>query len=127
MKYYCCDICGNMFEVIDDFEVVPMCCGTEMRILTPNKDDTGSLEKHVPVYTKDGFVVRVKVGETSHPMAPEHYVEWIELETNKGTYRKYLQPFDEPEAVFVLDKDEEIVNIFEHCNIHGLWVNNETK
>ena len=51
-----------------------------------------AVEKHVPVYTLDGNLVHVVVGEIKHPMLEEHFIEWITLNTNQGVYRKQLNP-----------------------------------
>jgi len=32
----------------------------------------------------------VKVGSVEHPMVDAHYIEWIEIHTDKKVYRKYL-------------------------------------
>lgn len=122
MKAYACDTCGNIVQVIRDGSVIPLCCGTTMRILMPNSNDAGSIEKHVPVYTRDGNKVTVSVGEVPHPSIPEHYIEWIEIETLGAIQRKYLKPYDQPLATFYLeDESEEILNIYAYCNVHGLW------
>lgn len=34
-----------------------------------------AVEKHVPVYTLDGNLVHVVVGEIKHPMLEEHFIE----------------------------------------------------
>ncbi|MGI6108551.1 MAG: desulfoferrodoxin family protein [Eubacteriaceae bacterium] len=81
----------------------------------------GAKEKHVPVINKEGNKVTVKVGEVPHPMTPEHWIEMIELFTDKGSYRKNLTPDDKPEAVFILDEGEAPVEAFEFCNLHGLF------
>lgn len=54
-------------------------------------------------------------------MLPEHYIEMIELFTDKGKYRKNLKPGQAPEAVFVIDEEEVPVEAFEYCNLHGLF------
>ena len=53
-------------------------------------------------------------------MLDEHYIQWVCLETKKGSQMKYLKPGEKPEAEFVLDNDE-IVAVYEYCNLHGLW------
>ncbi|HEY8890290.1 MAG TPA: desulfoferrodoxin family protein, partial [Clostridium sp.] len=54
-----------------------------------------------------------------HPMLEAHYIELIEIQTANKIYRKYLNPGDKPEAIFLLE--EEILSAREYCNIHGLW------
>ena len=61
----------------------------------------------------------VKVGEIPHPMEEAHYIEWIEIITEKGNCRKFLKPGDQPEASF--ETKEDIIMARIYCNIHGLW------
>jgi desulfoferrodoxin-like iron-binding protein len=68
----------------------------------------------------NGNTVTVKIGEVTHPMLPEHHIEWILLETKKGFQIKYLSAGDAPEAKFELS-DDEAVAVYEYCNLHGLW------
>ena len=44
----------------------------------------------------------------------------IAIETDKGFYKKYLNPGEEPKATFTLT-DEKFVAAYELCNKHGLW------
>ena len=53
-------------------------------------------------------------------MADDHWIQWIVLETDKGVYRKTLNPGDIPEAKFTLT-DEKLLAAYEYCNKHGLW------
>ena len=53
-------------------------------------------------------------------MEEKHYIEFIEIETKNGVQRKNLKPGDEPKAIFVLE-DDEFVNAFAYCNLHGMW------
>lgn len=120
MKFYICKHCGNIITKINDSNVGVVCCGSKMEEMIPGTVDA-SLEKHIPVVVKEGNVVNVYVGEVPHPMIDVHYIEWIVLETTKGHQLKYLKPGEQPFAKFVLADDEEVVNCYEHCNIHGLW------
>ena len=70
----------------------------------------------------DGEIVTVKVGEAPHPMLEEHYIQWICLHTEKGLQFVNLKPGDAPEAVFALAPDDAVIEAFDYCNIHGLWV-----
>ena len=40
-------------------------------------------ERHVPVIEKSKGGVLVKVGSVEHPMIDTHYIEWIEVHTDK--------------------------------------------
>jgi superoxide reductase len=51
-------------------------------------------------------------------MEEKHYIEWIQLITKDGFYRKFLQPGDKPEALFAIN--EKPVGAREYCNVHGL-------
>ena len=57
----------------------------------------------------------------AHPMIPEHYIEWIALETTGGNQRKTLSPSDEPKACFALCEGEEVKAVYAYCNLHSLW------
>ncbi len=120
MKIYRCELCGNIVMMLDDRQVVPHCCGQEMKLLEANTTDA-TVEKHVPMIIKDGCNVTVHVGETIHPMTDEHFIQFIILETDKSAYIRYLKSNDEPIVDFCLN-DEKLLNVYEYCNIHGLWV-----
>lgn len=119
-KFYLCKHCGNLVGVIEFSGVTPVCCGDKMTLLEPNTVDA-SKEKHVPYVEIEGDTVKVKVGEIPHPMAEEHYIQLIYLQTEKGGQRKSLKPGEAPEAVFKV-VDDKPVAVFEYCNLHGLWV-----
>ena len=106
--------------MVEDKGVPVFCCGQKMTELKANTSD-GATEKHVPVVTVDGNVVKVVVGDVAHPMLEEHHIAWIVLETNQGVQRKYLDHTGAPEAVFVLAEGEKAVAAYEYCNLHGLW------
>lgn len=120
MKFYRCEHCGNIITFVHAAGVPVMCCGQKMTELVPGTVDA-ALEKHVPVVEEKAGVVSVKVGAVAHPMLPEHYIEWIALETNQGSQIKQLQPGQAPEAVFALAEGEKLVGVYAYCNLHGLW------
>ena len=88
--------------------------------LVANTTDAAN-EKHVPVIKVEGSKVTVTVGEVTHPMLDEHYINWVMLETKKGRQRVELKPGEAPEAVFALAEGDEAVAAYEYCNLHGLW------
>lgn len=122
MKFFKCEVCGNMVELIKASGAPMSCCGQNMTELIPGTVDA-SLEKHVPVYTVEGNLVDVNVGSVDHPMIPEHYIEWVAIETKFGFQRKNLNPGEAPHAVFALVDGDEVVTVYEYCNLHGLWKN----
>jgi len=119
-QVYKCEICGNIVEVLHAGKGQLVCCGQPMKLLVENTVDA-SKEKHVPVIEKIEGGYKVKVGSVPHPMEEKHYIEWIELITEKGTLRELLNPGQAPEAVFYTDAEK--VSAREYCNIHGLWLN----
>ena len=60
------------------------------------------------------------VGSVEHPMLPEHYIQWIYLETEKGGQLKKLNPGETPSVTFALNEDKAVA-VYAYCNIHGLW------
>lgn len=91
-----------------------------MQEIVPGAVDA-ALEKHVPVYTiKDG-IVNVTVGSVEHPMLPEHYIEWIAIETDNGNQRVSLKPGDAPKASFAIREGDEVKAVYAYCNLHSLW------
>jgi superoxide reductase len=118
---YRCSICGNIVEVLHVGGGTLVCCDQPMNYLEESTADT-SLEKHVPFIEKTDKGYLVKVGEKQdHPMLDAHYIVWIELNTDKGTYRKFLKPGEKPEAEFLINESEIAISAKEYCNLHGLW------
>ena len=122
MKFFRCKRCGKIIALVKDIPVSTICCGEKMEELIPNTQD-GSHEKHIPVINVENNIVTVRVGEIHHPMLPEHYIEWIMIQTNFGNRRKVLKPGDAPIARFALLEGEEVIKALEYCNIHGLYSN----
>ncbi|NLD60529.1 MAG: desulfoferrodoxin [Clostridiales bacterium] len=118
-RFFICKHCGNLIGMIHESGAPITCCGDHMTELIPGTVDA-SLEKHVPVATVEGDIVTVNVGAVAHPMVPEHYIEWIYLQTENGGQRKVLKPGDLPKAQFALLGDKPVA-VFEYCNLHGLW------
>ena len=120
MKFYRCEHCGNIITFVHSAGVPVMCCGQKMTELVPGTTD-GAAEKHVPVVEVQGSTVQVKVGSVEHPMLPEHFIQFIAIETKHGSPIKYLQPGEKPQASFVLADGDQLVAAYEYCNLHGLW------
>ena len=118
-KFYVCKHCGNLITFINESGAPLVCCGDKMTQIVPNTVDAAT-EKHVPVVTIEKDIVTVEIGSVEHPMTPEHYIQWIYLETDKGFQMKYLTPDDKPNAKFTLH-DEKAIAAYEYCNLHGLW------
>lgn len=116
--YKCKD--GIVIEVIEGQGCELSCCGEPMTQLVENTVDA-AVEKHIPVVERADGKVKVKVGSVAHPMAPEHYIGFIECITDGHCLQRcYLDPGDAPEAEFNACCDGVIV-VRAYCNLHGLW------
>jgi len=120
MKFYICEHCGNIIAMVRDKGVPVSCCGQKMTEIIPGTTDA-AVEKHVPAWEVKDNKVYVTVGSVEHPMLPEHFIEWIALETSGGNQRKQLKPGEAPKAVFALCEGEEVKAVYAYCNLHSLW------
>ena len=114
LSVYKCAKCGNIVEVMHVGGGTLSCCGEPMKELKENTTDAAQ-EKHVPV--REGNMVRV--GSAAHPMAEDHYIEWIEVINGDRVCRKFLKPGSAPEAGF--GSVDTGTTAREFCNKHGLW------
>ncbi len=119
-KFYICKHCGNIVNLVRSTGVPVVCCGEQMQELVPGTVDA-AVEKHVPEYEVKDNKVYVKIGSVEHPMVPEHYIQWIWLQTQKGDQLVHLSPEQKPEAVFALTDGDKVEAVYEYCNLHGLW------
>ena len=122
-KIFRCNHCGNIITHLTNSGVPVVCCGEKMVELVPNTTDAAT-EKHVPEVKVDGKKVIVTVGSVEHPMVEEHFIEWILVETKEGVQVKWLKAGQKPTHEFVLSEGDELVAVYEYCNLHGLWVKN---
>lgn len=130
-EIYKCLICGNITEVLHNGVGELVCCNQPMQLQETKIEEEG-LEKHLPVIedlppknctVKDGF--KIKIGEEEHPSTTEHYIEWIEINTeDEKSGKKFLKSGDKPEVDFYTRKNIKSVRCY--CNIHGLWEKNVT-
>ena len=120
-RFYICRHCGNLIGMIHDSGVPIVCCGEEMEALIPNTVDASG-EKHLPVAVmEEGGILSVNVGSAEHPMLPQHWIQWIYVQTENGGQRKILHPGDKPCANFCIGDDKPVA-VYAYCNLHGLWV-----
>ncbi len=120
MKFHVCKTCGNLITKIVDSSVPVVCCGKAMDEIVAGSVEA-SEEKHIPVYALDGNKVFVMVGDVEHPMQKEHFIQWIAIETEKGSQIKYLSPEEKPAASFTIGSDDKLLTVYAFCNLHGLW------
>ena len=119
-KFFICEHCGKIIAVVKESGVPVMCCGQKMKEIIPGTTDA-ALEKHVPVYTVENNIVKVKIGEVEHPMLSEHYIEWVSIQTKQGNQRKQLVPGAAPEVCFAICEGDDVEAVYAYCNLHGLW------
>lgn len=120
LEFLKCPRCGQIVLTIVNKPCDVHCCGVPLEKIVPGTSD-GAAEKHVPVWTREGNTVTVKVGEVAHPMLEAHYIQFIALETKEGAEFKTLSPGEAPEAVFTLSEGDEVLAVYEYCNLHGFW------
>lgn len=118
-KFYICPDCGMIIDTIHNSGIAPSCCGMKMDCLLPNTVEASG-EKHIPAVSVGDGVVTVNVGTVNHPMQDAHYIEWVQLNTEHGMQRRYLNPGEAPSVVFHLG-GEKPVSVYAYCNLHGLW------
>ena len=118
IRFYRCLHCGAIVAKLNEVGPKPVCCGEPMMELKAGATEAAT-EKHIPVITKEGNLVTAVVGSVLHPMAEDHYIEWIELLADGVSHIAFLNPGDAPEAEFCVKADK--VTAREFCNKHGLW------
>ncbi len=117
-QVYVCAVCGNMVEVLRPGGGTLVCCNQPMGLAEENTTDAAQ-EKHVPVAQRVGGEVQVSVGSVAHPMADDHFIEWVELIQDGTSSVQFLSPGEEPKASFACPGGE--VTVRAYCNLHGLW------
>ena len=118
-KFYVCSHCRNIAEMVYDTDIALYCCGDKMQELVPNTVEASG-EKHIPAVKVGDGVVEVNVGSVDHPMEEIHWIEWVQLVTDKGMHRRFLKPGEAPNVSFRLE-DEKPLAVYAYCNLHGLW------
>lgn len=117
-QVYVCEVCGNMVEVLRAKAGTLVCCAQPMRRAEENTVDA-SREKHLPAVERKGGQIKVAVGSVAHPMAPEHFIEWIEVIHGERAMLAHLKAGDPPAAAF--DCPGGPISVRAYCNLHGLW------
>lgn len=118
-KFYICNHCKNLVQMVHDAGVKMICCGEPMSEIVPNTTDAAT-EKHLPIINVNDSTVTVEIGSTMHPMLEEHHIGWIYLQTEKGGQCKMLNAGETPKAAFELVEDQPLA-AYAYCNLHGLW------
>ena len=121
IKTYKCNICGNVISLNHESNGSLHCCGKPMNLLEINYSENGSGEKHVPIIEKiTENTYKITVGSILHPMTEEHYIEYIDIFTEKNEkITVFLNKNEKPEVVVEVKNKIFFVNAY--CNLHGLW------
>ena len=120
-KFLICKHCGNIVAAVKESGVPIVCCGEKMSEIIPGEVEA-SREKHIPEFKVEGNKVYVTVGSVEHPMIPEHYIEWVCIQTKQGSQMKQLQPGQAPKVCFSICECDEVEAVYAYCNLHSLWV-----
>ena len=115
--FYKCPICDNLIGLIQGDSDKINCCGQKMKRLVANQDENKT-KKHIPTYEKVEDEIFVRVGEDTHPMEKDHYIEWIAQVSDNQTTRIRLYPEQNPEVRF---KYIPGAIIYAYCTKDGLW------
>lgn len=112
-----CLKCGALVEVLNDCtcdDCGIRCCGQPMVEVKPNSEDA-AFEKHIPTYEVVGEYIVVTV---NHVMESDHFIEYIGLESDKISAKKFFKAGDTAKAIFPYVKGSKLSS---YCNKHGLW------
>ena len=120
-KFLVCSDDKNIVEVISSNGEQIKCGDKPMQELVANSTNAAQ-EKHLPQVSVDKNTVKVNVGSVTHPMEDAHSITWVEIVTNEGVQRKYLQSHTNPVVEFALCDGEKLKEVYAYCNLHGLWM-----
>ncbi len=118
-QIYKCEHCGIIAEILHAGSGALICCGEAMTLIEAKTSAQEVNEKHTPVKENASEGCIIKVGSIPHPMEEKHYIEWIEIKTKNGVFKKYLKAGDKPEIVCSCECEPILLRAY--CNIHGLW------
>lgn len=123
MKFLKCDTCGNILQVIEDSDYIPICHDNKMRLLETSKlkDNKHLINFKVTPITDGVSRIKVFIGQDElHPMKSDHFIKFICVRTNKSIYTRFLKTNDRPCISFLFNEHEKLKEINAYCNIHGL-------
>ena len=84
LKIYQCEKCKKTIVSKDELKLEGW---VELKVGSVD----AAKEKHVPVVTVEGNLVKAVVGSVSHPMTQEHGIRWVVLETLERCQRKRVR------------------------------------
>lgn len=112
-----CEQCHQVV-VLNEKEEAPLCCGKQMTILKV-QDNEALEDTHLPVINRKDGRLFAYTGAYDHPMEPDHYIEWMALQSEKDTRICYFHPGETPSVP--LKPGEGVIAVYSYCNQHGLW------
>lgn len=123
LEIFKCAICGNVVQVLLNGAGELVCCGEPMKLMEVQHDKNELGEKHAPKI--EFFDNKKFVHVKSHPMQPEHFIQFIEVYSKDKSelHLKFFNYNDVPE--FDISNFGEDLEAIELCNIHGLWGENK--
>lgn len=136
MKGFICGTCGYV-AFGEAPEKCPVCNSPknvfQEKDVIQTAENEGPKEKHVPVIKvvkQCGLVgegctdVHVKIGDTLHPMEPEHFIVFADFYVDKKwVSRVHLSPNCNPAASAHIKASSGKLTVIELCNVHGYWIN----
>jgi len=114
--YYCKESRSIMLDL---GESSSQCRSRDLQLLTLNKSEEFA-DTHIPVMHFEGGLLKVQVGEKPHSMGPEHYIEWIFVQTVSGGLFHKMYPGDPPKMTMHA-KQDSVLGVYTYCKEHGLW------
>lgn len=120
MNLYVCEKCHLIIDQLAGTGEELFCCGEKLKSLQANTSD-GIKEKHLPQCTYQNHQLHVNIGEVEHPMQEEHYIALVMVKMGGLVQRKELKPNEKPKVIFECGDYHGKVEVFEYCNLHGLW------
>jgi superoxide reductase len=139
MKIFVCGVCGHI-EFKEAPDKCPACGAPRSQFKQNDKvfeeaaaKSKEAAVKHIPavqvnhvcglVPENDCIDLVVRVGETLHPMTPEHHIQFIDCYLDHVyAGRMLLTPAMNPAVIFHLKDKGAKVQIVEFCNLHGHWM-----
>ena len=117
IKFFKCEHCGNIAVKVVDAGVPMVCCGEKMVELVAGSVDAAS--RSTFPRSPSRATRFVEVGASSHD--GEHLIEFMCLVTERLP-GPLCRPGRCAHADFVVAEGDACLAVYEHCNLHGLWV-----
>jgi superoxide reductase len=80
------------------------------------------VDLHIPRVDVDGF--RAEANMTRHPQTPDHYITdiWVYNEAGRMITCRKFNSSERNALDFEIPRRTGTLTVFEHCNLHGVWV-----